>query len=361
MTDASAHHYARNATVLMATVLMGVVIWWLRGILTPLALAMFLMVVIDGLARVMQHRIPHFPSRAALPLALVITLLVFGLAVYFVAANAAAFFAQLLTYGPKLNGLIARIGGQLGMQVPPTVGELIARLNLPVYLSSVAGALKDVASGAAFVFVYLIFLFASRSGFDGKARKLFPGEDERDHARQIFIRIRTGVERYVWVQTVTGAIIAIASWGLMMVVGLDNALFWAFLIFIACYVPILGSAIGILLPPLFALVQFESHWQALVLVAGAEAIHFIVGNFIAPRMQGTTLNVDPLVVVLSLAFWGAIWGVPGMFLSTPLTVVAIVVLIQFPQTRWIAVLLSQDGDPESYNDGPSDPSEPAQA
>ncbi len=157
-------------------------------------------------------------------------------------------------------------------------------------------------------------------------------------------------------QTVTGVMIAVASWGLMMVVGLNHALFWAFLIFIACYVPILGSAIGILLPPIFALVQFESHWQAIVLVAGAETIHFIVGNFIAPRMQGTTLNVDPLVVVLSLAFWGAIWGVPGMFLSTPLTVVAIVILIQFPQTRWIAVLLSADGDPETYSDGSTDPS-----
>ena len=80
---------------------------------------------------------------------------------------------------------------------------------------------------------------------------------------------------------------------------------------------------------------------------------------IAPRMQGVTLNVDPVVVVLSLAFWGAIWGVPGMFLSTPLTVVAIVILIQFPQTHWIAVLLSRDGFPETYSEGStSDPSTP---
>ena len=358
MTDASAHHYARNATVLMATVMMGVVIWWLRGILTPLALAMFLMVVIDGLARVIEHRVPHLPKAAALPVALIITLVVFGLAVYFVAANAAAFFAQLLTYEPKLNGLIAHVGAEFGMQVPPTVGELIARLNLPSYVSAVAGALKDVVSGAAFVFVILIFLIASRSGFDDKAHKLFPGEQERAHARHIFIRIRTGAEHYVWVQTVTGAMIAVASWALMMGVGLDNAMFWAFLIFIACYVPILGSAIGIVLPPIFALVQFDGYWQAIVLLAGAETIHFIVGNFIAPRMQGATLNVDPLVVVLSLAFWGAIWGVPGMFLSTPLTVVAIVILIQFPQTRWIAVLLSADGDPETYSDGSTDPSQP---
>ena len=57
----------------------------------------------------------------------------------------------------------------------------------------------------------------------------------------------------------------------------------------------------------------------------------------------------------SASRWGAIWGVPGMFLSTPLTVVAIVVLVQFPSTRWLAVLLSRDGDPMSYAEATSDP------
>ncbi len=49
-----------------------------------------------------------------------------------------------------------------------------------------------------------------------------------------------------------------------------------------------------------------------------------------------------------------------MFLSTPLTVVAIVILVQFPNTRWIAVLLSRDGYPQTYSEGPPDPSEPAE-
>ena len=62
-------------------------------------------------------------------------------------------------------------------------------------------------------------------------------------------------------------------------------------------------------------------------------------------MQGRSLNIDPVVVLLALAFWGVIWGIPGMVLSTPLTVVTMAVLAQFPGTRWIAVMLSSDGDP----------------
>jgi AI-2 transport protein TqsA len=162
---------------------------------------------------------------------------------------------------------------------------------------------------------------------------------------KIFQRVRNGVEQYLWIQTVTGLMIAAASWAIMAAVGLENAAFFAFLIFIVGYIPIIGGAVGVLLPPLFALVQFDSIWPAVILIAVLQVINFVGGNIVLPRMQGDSLNIDPVVVLLSLAFWGALWGVPGMFLSTPLTVMAMVILAQFEGGRWIAVLLSSDGDP----------------
>jgi len=357
-TTPTTYNTARTATVIIATIMVGVVVWWLREILAPFALALFLMVIIDGLARVLKHRIPRFPEGAALPLALILTTVTLGVMAYLAAANAGRFITQLIADTPKINGLIASIGGKFGMQVPPTVGDLVAQIDFPRYLTGVADGLKSVASGAAFVFVYLIFLFFSRHGFEQKVQLLYRTPEAREHAVMIFVRIRRGVERYVWVQTLTGLIIGALSWVMMMAVGLENALFWAVLIFFAVYVPILGGAIAIMLPPIFALVQFGSYWQAVTLLVVGQTIHFAVGNLVAPRMQGVTLNVDPVVVLLSLAFWGAIWGLTGMFLSTPLTVVAIVVLVQFPGTKWISVLLSRDGDPETYSIGPSDPSQP---
>ena len=358
MTDTTSYSTARTATVIIATIMVGVVVWWMRDILAPFALALFLMVIIDGMARVLKHRIPRFPEGAALPVALILTTLVLGLMAYLGANNAGRFVSQLIADSPKINGLIANIGSRFGMQVPPTIADLVAQIDFPQYLTSVANALKDVASSAAFVFVYLIFLFFSRHGFEQKVQSLYRTQESRDNAVRIFVRIRRGVERYVWVQTITGLIIGGLSWVMMMAVGLENALFWAVLIFFAVYVPILGGAVAILLPPVFALVQFGTYWQAVTLLLVGQTIHFAVGNLVAPRMQGATLNVDPIVVLLSLAFWGAIWGLTGMFLSTPLTVVAIVVLVQFPGTKWISVLLSGDGDPESYSDGPADPSQP---
>ncbi|MEO7026692.1 MAG: AI-2E family transporter, partial [Caulobacteraceae bacterium] len=92
-------------------------------------------------------------------------------------------------------------------------------------------------------------------------------------------------------------------------------------------------------------VQFDGYGAAALLLAGLFAITFLIGNIVLPRMQGDSLNLDPLVVLMSLGFWGAIWGLPGMFLSTPLTVLTMVILAQFQGSRWIATLLSADGDP----------------
>ncbi len=358
MAQIASGHVARNALVLIAVVVIGAAVWWMRSILTPLVLALFLMVLIDGLARILEHRIPRFPHKAAMPVALIVAVALFGLTIFLIAVNTRSFAGQLIGYGPKLQGRILQLAAQFGLSVPPTLGALVAQLNPERFITPVAAGLQDILSGAVFVLIYLGFLLASRHGFNRKIVTLFPSRDRRETAVRIFARIRNAVERYVWVQTLTGAVIAALAWALMAVVGLDNAPFWAFFIFVAAYIPMLGAAVAILAPAIFALVQFETYWQALVLLGGIEVIFFVIGNMLLPKLQGESLNLDPVVVLLSLAFWGALWGLPGAFLSSPLTVVAMVILVQFPGTRWIAVLLSDDGYPEQDGGGVSDPAEP---
>jgi AI-2 transport protein TqsA len=341
---------ARASLVILAVVASGAALFWLADILTPLALAVFLAVMIDGFARVLDHRLPWLPKRAALPAAIVLSILLFGGAAFVIADNATSFATQLVTYTPRLNGLIAQVAGLFGVAVPPTINELFRQLDPTKYLGDVARGLQNFASEAVFVLIYLGFIIASRRGFERKIVGLFPSREERAGAVAAFLRIRDGVEQYLWVQTVTGLIIAVASWIAMAVMGLDNAMFWAFLIFIASYIPIVGGAVGILAPPIFALIQFQGYWPALILLAVLQTVQFIVGNVILPRMQGESLNMDPIVVLLALAFWGAIWGLAGMFLSTPLTVMAMVILAQFDGTRWLAVLLSADGEPQKLRD-----------
>ncbi|WP_299006233.1 AI-2E family transporter [uncultured Caulobacter sp.] len=352
----------RNAVVFLAVIAGGAALYWMQDILTPLALAVFLAVMIDSFARVLTARVPGVPARVALPAAVVISVLLFGASFWVVIENGRDFFDQLKDYAPRLNDIIARAAHAVGIHVAPTVGGLINELNPQRYIGQAAQSFGNFASSAVLVLIYLGFIIASRRGFARKIVSLFPQHAEREQNMKLFQRIRDGVEQYLWIQTVTGLMIAVAAWVVMMLVRLDNAFFWAFLIFLAAYIPILGGAIGCFMPPLFALVQFpDSFWPAIILFLALQGIFFVVGNVVLPRMQGDSLNMDPTVVLLSLAVWGALWGVPGMFLSTPLTVAVMLILAQFEGSRWIAILLSEDGDPEGERLGAAKPHEAARS
>lgn len=340
----------RNALVILAVIVSAAALYWARGILTPLALAMFLAIMIDSFARRLEHRWPRLPDSVSLLVAIVLSLLIFGVTLVVVADRAHEFIAQLVGYGPKLDGLLARLAAIVGAQAPPPLTQMVDDLNPTKYVGQLAQGLQGVVSDAVFVLIYLGFIIASRRGFKRKIVALFPHNAERANAMEIFDRIRFGVERYLWVQTITGLMIAGGSWLAMLVVGLDNALFWAFLIFLASYIPIIGGFVGIVFPALFGLVQFDTLWQGFVLLGVLYAIQFVVGNIITPRMQGDSLNIDPVVVLLALALWGAIWGLPGMFLSTPLAVMAMIILAEFEGSRWIAILMSENGDPQGVDD-----------
>lgn len=338
----------RNAVVVVAVVAAGAALYWLRDILTPLVMAMALLIMIDGVKRgLLKHTpVPHrFASAAALSL----VVLGFLGSIWIIVDGAAGFFTDAsgvsTRIGPRLDQIIIDVSGLIGVSNPPTLQDLLAGIDLRGWLTVAAVQAQGVASGAFFVMIYLGFLLASQKGFGKKIIGMFPERGRRQEAMEVFERVRGGLEGYMWIQAVTGVMICAVAWILMRVVGLQNAEFWTFVIFIVGFIPVLGGAIAGLAPPLFALVQFESYWPALILLVGLQIVLFVVGNVIQPRMQGDNQNIDPVVVLLALALWGKMWGVPGMFLSTPLAVMAMAILAEFKSSHWMAVLLSGDGEP----------------
>ncbi|MDQ1155015.1 AI-2E family transporter [Brevundimonas sp. SORGH_AS_0993] len=339
---------SRNALAVVATVAAGAAVYWLRDILTPLAMAIFLLIMIDGVKRSIETRTP-LPRRWAGIAALTLVVLGFFASIGIIVNGAAGFFGQAsgvsANIGPRIDQIIRDVFGLFHLANPPKAQDLINSIDIRGYLAATAMQVQGVVSSAFFVLIYLGFLLASQMGFQRKIVAMFPNTAHRNEAVAVFKRVRGGVEGYLWVQAVTGVMICAAAWLLMRAVGLQNAEFWTFVIFIVGFIPVLGGAVAGLAPPLFALVQFESYWPAAILLVGLQIILFVVGNFVQPRMQGDNQNIDPVVVLLALAFWGKLWGVVGMFLSTPLAVMAMAVLAEFKGSRWMAVLLSGDGEP----------------
>jgi AI-2 transport protein TqsA len=130
----------------------------------------------------------------------------------------------------------------------------------------------------------------------------------------------------------------------MSVVGVDFAAFWAVLIFFFYYIPTVGSILAILAPALLTLVQFESLTPFLIVLGVFGPFQVLMANAVEPAIMGRSLNLSPLVIIVSLMFFGTIWGVIGMFLCVPIMVVAMIVLANFDQTRPVAILLSANGN-----------------
>ena len=347
---------SRNAAVAVAIVAVGGAVYWLRDILTPLAMAIFLLIMIDGVKRFIEAR-TRIPHRFAGAAALFVIILLFFASIAIIVNGAAGFFKDASgvwsRVGPRIDRILVDLSDMVGIQSAPTAAQLMGQLDLNSYIASTAMQARGTLTGAFFVLIYLAFLLASQAGFKRKIIGMFPDRTARNEAIEVFQRVRGGVEGYIWVQAVTGAMICAAAWVLMRAVGLQNAEFWTFVIFVVGFIPVLGGAVAGLVPPLFALVQFETYWQAGVLLVGLQTILFISGNFIQPRMQGDNQNIDPVVVLLALAFWGKVWGVVGMFLSTPLAVMAMAILAEFRGSRWMAILLSGDGEPYAETEAPA--------
>jgi len=101
--------------------------------------------------------------------------------------------------------------------------------------------------------------------------------------------------------------------------------------------------VAVAFPALLALVQFETLAPFIILVISLTAIQLAIGSVLEPMLMGNTLNMSPLAIILGLAFWGTIWGIVGMFLSVPIMVVVMIVCAHVPSWRWVAILLSKDG------------------
>jgi predicted PurR-regulated permease PerM len=240
----------------------------------------------------------------------------------------------------RLNGILNSVG--LGTEEPIKVRELLPGqegFSLPEgAVAKVSGTFFGFLVFAAVVIVYLFFLLLEMAELPLRVREAF-GSDRANTALDIAQQINENVGHYISVI----AFISLLQGGLSALVlgalGIDFWLLWGLLIAICNFVPYVGL-IGVALPVLFAFVAIPNEpWRALTALALLASIQAVIDNFISPRLTGHKLGVSPLLVLLSLAFWGWLWGPVGLVLAVPLTVTVKIILEHIPGTKPIAVLM----------------------
>lgn len=339
----------RLLTTALWTVVLSVTFFVLvvgQSLIIPLVLTLFLWYMINLLAglfgrvQLAGHRLPNslcfLLSGASLLFAIV-------LVVNMVTSNLAAVIDAAPGYQANLNRMLDDLMTRFEIEEPVDFGQLFGNINLRFIIQAVAASIGSLLGNAGLILVYLLFLFLEQRYFRHKLESIAPNPERQKEILGLLSKIDNDIRTYVGIKTFVSALTATVSWIIMKFIGLDFAEFWAVMIFVLNFIPNIGSLAATVLPSLLALVQFDTLGPFLAIVIGVGATQALVGNLLEPNLMGKSLNVSPLVIMLSLVLWGFIWGIPGMFLCVPITVIAMIVLYHFDNTRWIALMLSRDG------------------
>jgi len=317
-----------------------------RGLLLPFVLGLVLWYMVGAPADAFeQPRIGrlHLPR----PVALLAAVCVMGGLLWVVGRtigrNISAVAAAAPTYERRLQILVNEGARLVGVEQAPTLGELFDRISLADTLSSLAAAAASVVSVAGIVLIYAGFLFVEQVRFRRKLAIILGAGGHQGRVLAVLDRVDRDIRVYIRIKTTLAVATAAFAYTVMASVGVDFAAFWAVMVFFFYYIPTVGSILAIAAPAVLALVQFDHLTPFLIVLLVFGTIQIVTANVIEPTIMGRTLNLSPLVVIVSLVVWGTIWGVVGMFLCVPIMVVALIVLAQFETTRPLAVLLSADG------------------
>ena len=321
-----------------------------QAIFVPAVLGAVIVYIIVGLAEALG-RLPGLGPALPSQLRHLVSILAIGgacfLFAYLVMANKDRALALAPQYQQSLLASIQQVAVHFGFETEPTWAtlrqELLARINLQRLVSSLLASVGSIVVTFVVVCLYATFLMLERRSFETKLANLSDDPARVARIRQVIVAINQRIGSYLALKTLLSLLLGVSSYVVMHLFGLEFAALWAVLIFFLNFVPYVGSVLGVVFPVLMTVVQFQDAGTVLTMLMALTALQFGIGNFLDPWVMGNSLNLSPFAILVSLAVWSELWGVPGAFLAVPITAILTIVFSEFPGTRPVAVLLSSNG------------------
>jgi AI-2 transport protein TqsA len=327
------------------------VLYMLRGVLLPLIIALLVSLGFKPMVRALTAR--RVPVAISLVLVFLAVVAIFaGLSTILI--NGVNSFAEASpVYEEKLvrwlgtgSTWIRDVMGRFGLEKYAL--QPADAVNLPAVARFIAGSLGGILSATGDLILaslYLIFLLMGSQTFPAKLKAAFRPEIS-SRVGAALESIDANIRRYLAAKTLISLVTSVIVTIILLAFGVDFALFLGLLTFVLNFIPNIGSFIATMFPALVSLLQFESFGLALIITALLVVVQNIMGNIVEPQLMGTRLDLSPLAILLSLIFWGWLWGLWGMILAVPIMSLIKITCENVEQLRPIAVLLGS---------GPPDP------
>ncbi|MCB9735889.1 MAG: AI-2E family transporter [Deltaproteobacteria bacterium] len=337
----------------IAFVVLAAVLYYARPVVLPVVVALFLAVLVRPLHRRLKRVVPSSVSLALVSLA--VGLLLVAIPAAF-AANIDAILAKLPDYAPRIHAIVEDVH-----DFALRLGVDIAQLDLDPVASLKDFGLDALTSGVTFfgnvvlILFTMLFILSEAEIFRDKLAVAFNPSNEARLIASV-VSVRALITQYVATKTLIAFLSGLAAGAVTLALGVDFPFVWGVLTFMLYYIPNVGSMLAVIPPFLLAIIQFDGPTRALVLLAVLIVVFNLVGNVLEPRLMGRTLSLSPLIVFVSLIFWGWFWGFVGVVLAVPLTVVTKILCEHIEVLRPVAVLMSNSVD--DHRGGPPPPAAP---
>lgn len=288
------------------------------------------------------------PVWLSLTVTITAVVLIISSLVLFLIASAAQLAVTIPEYSTELQGIIDNITDLLvsfGID-SEAVASILTFINpeqVTGYITTFLASLITILSDTIMVIIVLAFLLVGASDYDKRVRSLInTGHDGLDR----LYSFSKDIWRYVIITNNLGMLVASINTVALLILGVDFALLWGVLSWLFSFVPVVGFVIALIPPTVMALLQYG--WlKAALVVALYFLINFSVDNVLKPKIIGDDLDIAPVLVFVSVAFWSMILGPLGGILSIPATLaVKELILEADPASEWIAHLIGGESDTE---------------
>ncbi len=319
----------------------------LSDILTPIAIAILIWFLINALANQIK-KLPFLNPKVgdiiAIPLSLIFIVYSMIEIGSFIASSMMELGSTISQLDGKVNQLVEKLSTVTSFDLTTPLEKFFQEFSISSVINKVMAAFSAIFGNLIQIFLYVLFLLIDQQFFSAKLNALFPKKENRNRVEHILTSISKGIRTYISITTIISLLTGVLTYLICEMFSLQGAVLWGFIAFVLNFIPTIGSIIAVLIPTIFALIQFPLISDVLILFTLLIIIQFVLGNIIQPRMMGNKLNISQFIVILSLVVWGAMWGTIGMFLSVPLMMILLIVLAQFESTKKLAILISGDGN-----------------
>lgn len=341
---ASASRLTGPLLAIVALAAAGFILKAAQAVILPLVIAWFLSCLFAPIVRfLVRHRVP-VPLAAACVIVLVFGF--FYLTGLFLYARSLAFIEQYPKYAGQFAQIVSSFTERFSLPAWASLDAVDWQSHIGRRLANFSGSFLAFAGNLVMVLVFLVFMLLGTPFFADKLRRALPDE-QGQRVADMADSIAKQITRYLHAKLLLSTVSSVLVW-LVLVIGRSDFPFtWAALAFLLSFIPNIGTVIATVPPVLMALVQFYPNgWAAAGILVALLVIHQLIGCLAEPLVMGDRLNLSPMTILLSLVFWGWLWGIAGALLAVPIAASVKILCENIAPLKPLSVLMGADRRPK---------------